>query len=353
LTFYIEARMIAMDTKPKYRQAIASMSLGRASAHELPAKLDQAKKYGFEGIELFYEDLEYVARGIDEKVLPETLIQASHIVRRLCDDRGLEIIALQPFMHYEGLRDREWHAQRVVEMRLWLRLAKILGTDLIQIPSSFLDESTITGDRDVIVADLREIAELGMREDPTMRFAYESLAWGTYTNKWEDCWEIVHQVDMPNFGIVLDTFNIAARVYADPASPTRMTPDAETAISESMKRMVTTIDPRKIFFVQLADAERLEKPLVRGHELYDASQPARMSWSRNCRLFYGEDAQGGYLPIKEISRVILKDLGYQGWVSFELFHKYLTSPSADVPEKMASRGAASWKRLVTDLALPA
>jgi 4-hydroxyphenylpyruvate dioxygenase len=78
-----------------------------------------------------------------------------------------------------------------------------------------------------------------------------------------------------------------------------------------------------------------------------------MSWSRNCRLFYGEDAQGGYLPIKEISRVILKDLGYQGWVSFELFHKYLTSPSADVPEKMASRGAASWKRLVTDLALPA
>jgi 4-hydroxyphenylpyruvate dioxygenase len=345
--------MIAMEPKPKYLHAIASMSLGRAWAHELPAKLDQARKYGFRGVELFYEDLEYVARGIDEKVLPETLIQASYIVRGLCDDRGLEIIALQPFMHYEGLRDRAWHAQRVAEMKLWLKLAKILGTDLIQIPSSFLDESIITGDREVIVADLREIADLGMREDPTMRFAYESLAWGTYTDRWEECWEIVQQIDMPNFGIVLDTFNIAARIYADPTSATGMNPDADVATSESIKRMVNTIDPQKIFFVQLADAERLASPLVRGHELYDASQPARMSWSRNCRLFYGEEAQGGYLPIKEISKVILKDLGYQGWVSFELFHRCLTSSYMDVPEKMASRGAASWKRLVADLDLDA
>jgi 4-hydroxyphenylpyruvate dioxygenase len=343
--------MIAMAPAPKYRHAIASLSLGRAWVHELPAKLDQAKKYGFEGIELYYEDLEYVARAIDEKVLPETLVQASRIVRRLCDERGLEIIALQPFMHYEGLRDREWHAQRISEMRLWLKLAKILGTDLIEIPSTFFDETIVTGDRDVIVADLKEIAELGMKEDPTMRFAYESLAWGTYINRWEDCWDVVRQVDMPNFGIILDTFNIAARVYADPTSSTGKTPHADAAVKESIQRMVETLDPQKIFFVQLADAERLAKPLVEGHEFYDASQPARMSWSRNCRLFYGEEAQGGYLPIKEISEAILKTLGYDGWVSFELFHKFLTSPSPDVPEKMASRGAASWNQFMTDLGL--
>jgi 4-hydroxyphenylpyruvate dioxygenase len=315
----------------------------------MPAKLDQAKKHGFEGIELFYEDLEYVARSIDEKVLPETLVQASHIVRGLCDERGLGIIALQPFMHYEGLRDRDWHAQRVAEMKLWIKLAQILGTNLIQMPSTFLDEKTVTGDRDIIVADMREIAELGMKEDPTMRFAYESLAWGTYINQWEDCWDVVAKVDMPNFGIVLDTFNIAARVYADPASPTCMTRGANVEMAASLERMKTTIDPAKIFFVQLADAERLEKPLVEGHELYDATQPARMSWSRNCRLFYGEADQGAYLPIKEIAQVIIKDLGYQGWVSFELFHKFLASSSKDVPEKMASRGSASWKQFVTDL----
>ena len=209
----------------------------------------------------------------------------------------------------------------------------------------------MTGERDVIVADMREIAELGMKEDPTMRFAYESLAWGTYVNRWEDCWDIVAQVDLPNFGIVLETFNIAARVCADPASSTGTNADADAAVRESLKRMVTTIDPNKIFFVQLADAERLAKPLVEGHELFDASQPARMSWSRNCRLFYGEESQGGYLPIKEISQVILKDLSYSGWISFELFHKFLTSPSTEVPEKMASRGANSWKRFLSDLDL--
>lgn len=341
--------MIAMAPTPRYRQAIASMSLGRACAHDLPAKLDQARKHGFEGIELFYEDLEYVARSIDEKVMPETLVQAAHIVRRLCDERLLEIIALQPFMHYEGLRDREWHKERVAEMKLWLRLAKTLGTNLIQIPSTFLEKDKVSGDKDLIVADMKEIAELGMKEDPTMRFAYESLAWGTYVNRWEDCWDIVSRVDMPNFGIILDTFNIAARVYADPASPSGMTPHAEAEMQASLQRMKDTIDPSKIFFVQLADAERLAMPLIEGHELHDASQPVRMSWSRNCRLFYGEAEQGAYLPIKEIARVIVRDLGYNGWISFELFHKFLMAPVADVPTKMASRGAASWQRFLTDM----
>lgn len=344
-------KVMATQATPKYRQAIASLSLGRAWVHELPQKLDQAKEHGFKGIELFYEDLEYVAREIDEKVLLETLVDAARVVRRLCDDRDLEVIALQPFMHYEGLRDREWHAERVKEMKLWLKLAGILGTNLIQIPSSFLDSTAITGDREVIVSDLREIAELGIREDPTMRFAYESLAWGTYTNTWEQCYEIVQQVDMPNFGIVLDTFNIAARVYADPATPDGKNRNAEEKMKLSIARMVDTIDVNKIFFVQLADAERLEKPLVQGHRLYDVAQPARMSWSRSCRLFYGEESLGAYLPIKEIAHAIINDIGYQGWVSFELFNKFMTESSPDVPEKMARRAATSWNRLVADLGM--
>jgi len=342
---------MAAQPQPQYRQAIASMSLGRAWVHQLPDKLDQAKKQGIKGIELFYEDLEYVARGIDEKVLPATLLEAARIVRKLCDERELEVVGLQPFMHYEGLRDRDWHAERVREMELWLKLAKILGTNLIQIPSSFLDSTVITGDRAVIVADLREVAELGMREDPTMRFAYESLAWGTYTDTWEQCYEIVQQVDMPNFGIVLDTFNIAARVYADPTSPNGTNPNAEAAMKDSIQRMKDRIDVRKIFFVQLADAEQLEMPLVEGHKFYDASQPARMSWSRNCRLFYGEQSLGGYLPIREIAHAIFKDIGYRGWVSAELFNKFMAESSPDVPEKMASRGTASWKKLIADLNL--
>src|ERR1700760_712523 len=119
------------------KQAIASMGLGRAWVHKLPKKLDEAKRFGYQGIELFYEDLEYIAKDMDKNIPPEALIEAAKIVRRLCDERNLEIIGLQPFMHYEGLKDRQRHLERIEEMKIWIQLAKILGTDLIQIPSTF------------------------------------------------------------------------------------------------------------------------------------------------------------------------------------------------------------------------
>jgi len=327
------------------------MSLGRASVHRLTKKLDQAKRYGFKGLELFYEDLETLAKEQEGGSTPANLIATAKTIRQLCDERGIEIIALQPFMHYEGLRDREEHARRIEEMKLWLKLAKILGTNLIQIPSTFLPEDIMTGDMDVIVDDFREVAELGLKEEPVINFAYESLAWGTYCNTWDQCWKVVEQVDMSNFGICLDTYNIAAKVYADPAAPSGKTPNAEVAIKASIQRLVSTIDVRKVFFVQLVDAERLSNPLTKGHEFHNASQPARMSWSRNCRLFYGEQDIGGYLPIKDIARAILKDLGYRGWVSAELFNRLMACPDVDIPEQLARRGAMGWKKLVRDLDL--
>jgi 4-hydroxyphenylpyruvate dioxygenase len=332
-----------------FKPAIASMCLGRAWAHKLPRKLDEAKRFGYRGIELFYEDLEYLARDISETVTTTTLIEAASTIRRLCDERGLEIIALQPFMHYEGLKDRKRHAERVEEMRLWLQLAKILGTDLIMIPSTFLPESEL--DPSLIVSDLQEIADLGQKEDPQMRFAYESLAWGTFVDTWEKCYDIVQQVNRSNFGIVLDTYNIAARVYADPTSPSGTTPNAKVALEESLQRMRETLDTSKIFFLQIVDGERLQWPLVKGHEFYDPSQAARMSWSRNCRLFYGEEALGAYLPVREIANVIINDLGYNGWVSAELFNRVMACTEGNVPEKLAQRGQESWKKFVHDLNL--
>ncbi len=37
-----------------------------------------------------------------------------------------------------------------------------------------------TGNFDKLVADIREIGELGLKEDPPVRFAYEALAWGAH-----------------------------------------------------------------------------------------------------------------------------------------------------------------------------
>ncbi|KAF1816754.1 xylose isomerase-like protein [Eremomyces bilateralis CBS 781.70] len=333
------------------RPAISSMSLGRAAVHDLPGKLDQAQQYGITGIEIFYEDLEAVAQSIPRNSRQETHLFAAHKIRSWCDERNLKIICLQPFMHYEGLKDRSEHARRISKIKLWFKVVQILRTEMILIPSSFLSVEEITGEKDVIVEDMREIADLGAKETPIIRFAYESLGWGTFINTWDQCWDIVVSVDRPNFGICLDTFNIAAKVYANPAAPSGRTSNADQAIKDSIRRLIETVQKEKVFFIQVVDAERLEEPLIEGHPLYHPSQPACLSWSRNCRLFYGEERFGGYLPIKLISLAIIHELRYEGWVSMELFNRIMADPSQHIPEHLASRAAESWRRFVEDMDL--
>lgn len=251
----------------------------------------------------------------------------------------------------EGLKDRVVHAERIEEMKLWMDLAHILGTDIVQVPSSFLSRGQIS--EDLIVSDLREIADMGLQQTPVIRFAYESLCWGTYVDKWEVCWDIVQRVDRPNFGICLDSFNILGRIYADPTAASGRTENAEEDVRQSVRRLVEQIGPHKnkIFFFQLVDAERLEKPLLPGHAFYDTEQPARMSWSRNCRLFYGETEYGAYLPVKDVAHAIINEIGYDGWVSMELFNRVMARKDHEVLEELATRAEVSWERLVHDLEL--
>lgn len=328
--------------------AVCSHSLGRAWVHELPEKLDRAAQYGFD-IEFFHEDLCYVARRLPGGLIPNNQLRAAEIIRSLCEQRNIKIVALQPFMHYEGLRDRAEHARRIEEMHLWTQLAHILGTDLIGIPSSFLPEEQVSGDLDLIVADLQEVADIGAAAG--IRFAYEAISWGTHINTWEQSWEVVQLVDRENFGLLLDTYNIAGRVYADPTSPTGKTPNADEDLAASLRRLVETVDVHKLAFVQVVDGERLAAPLVAGHELHEECQPARMSWSRNCRLFYGEEDRGAYLPIHAILKAIIVDLGYTGAISAEVFNRCLADSDASVPASLARRAAESWQKIVDEFGL--
>lgn len=331
-----------------FRPAIASHSLGRACVHNLEPKLDEAARYGFD-IELFYEDLEYLARAQSDSTSPRSLLEAAKTVRTMCDARGISIICLQPFMNYEGLRDRQRHAERIEEFKLWTQIATELHTPIIAIPSSILSEEEASGDIDLIVQDLREVADLAAPEG--LEIAYESLAWGTYSETWEQSWEVVQLVDRANFGICLDTFNIAARVFGDPTAPNRKSVGAEAAMRASLEKLVRAVVPQKISFVQVVDAEYLAEPLVESHEYYDPDQPPRMSWSRNCRLFYGEEERGGFLPIREILKAILVDLKPECSVSAELFNKSLFDPSPAVPAQHARRAAQSWWKIVDEFGI--
>lgn len=332
------------------RPAIASMSLGRAWVHEMPEKIKQAAEAGFQGIEIFYEDLEYLAKTYGDSTQDENILAAAKEVRDLCDSLGLDIFGLQPFLFYEGLVDRQEHERKIVKLKLWFRIVKVLGTDTIQIPTNFQQGGTL-GDIDLITQDLIEVADLGMKEDPPVRFAYENLAWGTHVDTWELMWDIVQRVNRPNFGCCLDTFNITGRIWADPANPTGKTANAEIDFRASMERLKSTIDIKKVYYIQVVDAERMEQPLIEGHPFHVDGQPPRMSWSRNARLFAYETDRGAYLPSVEVAKVLLNDLKFEGWVSMELFSRTLADPDQAVPRTHAQRGIASWKKLQSELSL--
>ncbi|KAJ9221755.1 hypothetical protein DTO027B5_7084 [Paecilomyces variotii] len=348
-----------MEYTEPYKLAVTSVSLGRARFHSIREKLLQASRHGIQGIELFYEDLEHLASSFPGGAISTNILLAAHHIRKLCDSLDLTVINLQPFMFYEGLLDRSEHDRIINEkLPLWFGILRILGSDTILIPSNFLppDPTTgqvrITGNIDVIVSDLTEMADLGARQSPPVKFAYEALAWGTFVDTWEAAWDIVCRVNRPNFGIGLDTFNIAGRIYGDPTSLTRKTRTAELDFHLSMLRMSRILDPGKIFSFQLADAEYMARPLSTKHPFHVEGQPSRMSWSRNARLFPFERGLGAYLPVLEVVKTVL-NLGYTGWISMEVFSTSLASPEAFVPLIQARRALDSWEILIEEIEGPA
>ena len=66
-----------------------------------------------------------------------------------------------------------------------------------------------------------------------------------------------------------------------------------------------------------------------------------MIWSMNYWLFYREEARGAYLPIWKIADTIFNGLGFEGWVSLELFNSRMEGEDANVLIKLARRGAIS------------
>ncbi|CAG9990362.1 unnamed protein product [Clonostachys byssicola] len=328
------------------RPSIMSASLGRAWLHDFDAKAHQASKHGFEGIEIFYEDLEHLAKRLTSKETPdgEDILQAARHVHETCTREKLEIIGLQPFLFYEGLVDRSQHARLIEKIHLWFRIAKELQTTIIQIPANFLPADQVTTDINVIVEDLRQLADLGLKESPPIRFVYENLCWSTVNDTWDSAWDVVKRVDRSNFGICLDTFNIAGRVWADPTSPTGKTPNADADLEASLQKMIQEVELEKVFYIQFVDAERLAVPLDETHPFHVPGQPPRMSWSRNARTFAYETDRGAYLPVEKVAKAIIDGLGYQGWVSLELFSRTMAEEGEQVPYEHAKRGMASWKK---------
>lgn len=239
--------------------AIATVSLSGS----LEDKLNAAAQAGFDGVEIFENDL------IGSLLRPRE-------VRALLGDLGLRCLLYQPFRDFEGMpgamRQRAFDRAEAK-----FDLMGELGTDRILVCSNCSPHAL--GERNRIVSDLQELGERAGRHGIVI--GYEALAWGRYVFDHRDAWAIVEAVDHPAVGIILDSFHSLSRNIP----------------SDSIR----AIPGHKIAFVQLADAPRLDMDL-----LY---------WSRHFRNFPGQ----GNLAVADYVSEILRT-GYDGPLSLEIFN---------------------------------
>ena len=165
-----------------------------------------------------------------------------------------------------------------------------------------------------MVPDLQELSDffatLGLR------IAYENWCWSVHAPAWQQVWKIVQEVDRPNFGLCLDTFQIAGGEWADPRRESGLVDKPAPKLAASWRAsmaVLASVPKEKIFIFQVSDAYRPSPPIP--NRIIDGLTPQGY-WSRRFRPVMGE----GYLPCTDIVEAVLQT-GYRGWYSIEVFDR--------------------------------
>ncbi|MFF4250244.1 bifunctional sugar phosphate isomerase/epimerase/4-hydroxyphenylpyruvate dioxygenase family protein [Streptomyces sp. NPDC001663] len=241
------------------RTSIATVSLSGS----LTEKLTAASRAGFDGVEIFENDL------LASPLTPEE-------IRARCADLGLTIDLYQPMRDIEAVPEEEF-ARNLRRARHKFELMRRLGTDTVLVCSSV---SPLAVDDDALAAEqLSRLADLA--QEFGTRVAYEALAWGRHVSTYDHAWHIVETAGHPALGTCLDSFHILSR-GSDPKG-------------------IEDIPGEKIFFLQLADAPLLAMDVLQ--------------WSRHYRCFPG---QGGF-DVAGLVQHVLRT-GYAGPLSLEVFN---------------------------------
>ena len=251
-----------------FKWSIATVSLGGT----LEGKLTAAARAGFRAIEIFENDLTFFSGNPRD-------------VRRMAEDLGLSIVALQPMRDFEAMPDPV-RARNFERARRKFDLMEELGTTLLCICSNVSDQAL--DDQQRAAEDLAALA--GEAAQRGFRIGYEALAWGRHVRDWTAAWDIVRAADQPNLGIVLDSFHACVR--NNPLEP------------------IATIPGDRIALVQVADAPAI---------LMDP-----LSLSRHHRCFPGQ----GDMPIDDYLDAVSR-AGYRGPVSLEIFNDQFRGASVN------------------------
>ncbi|WP_298560295.1 bifunctional sugar phosphate isomerase/epimerase/4-hydroxyphenylpyruvate dioxygenase family protein [Streptomyces luteogriseus] len=273
------------------RTSIATVSLSGS----LTGKLDAAARAGFDGVEIFENDL------LASPLTPED-------IRARCADLGLRIDLYQPMRDIEAVPEPEF-ARNLRRARHKFELMRRLGADTVLVCSSVSPQAV---DDDALAAEqLSRLADLA--GESGIRVAYEALAWGRHVSTYDHAWRIVETAGHPALGTCLDSFHIFSR-GSDPQG-------------------IAHIPGEKIFFLQLADAPLLAMDVLQ--------------WSRHYRCFPG---QGGF-DVAGLVRQVLAT-GYDGPLSLEVFNDVFRQADAGPTAVDARRSLLVLQEAVGKAPLP-
>ncbi|MFD6169228.1 bifunctional sugar phosphate isomerase/epimerase/4-hydroxyphenylpyruvate dioxygenase family protein [Streptomyces coeruleorubidus] len=273
------------------RTSIATVSLSGS----LTEKLTAAARAGFDGVEIFENDL------LASPLTPEE-------IRARCADLGLGIDLYQPMRDIEAVPEDEF-TRNLRRARHKFELMRRLGADTVLVCSSV---SPLAVDDDALAAEqLSRLA--GLAQEFGIRVAYEALAWGRHVSTYDHAWRIVESAGHPALGTCLDSFHILSR-GSDPKG-------------------IEDIPGEKIFFLQLADAPLLAMDVLQ--------------WSRHYRCFPG---QGGF-DVAGLVRHVLRT-GYEGPLSLEVFNDVFRQAEAGPTAVDARRSLLVLQETVGRAALP-
>ncbi|AOJ72206.1 4-hydroxyphenylpyruvate dioxygenase [Burkholderia sp. MSMB2042] len=250
------------------QRSIATVSLSGT----LVEKLNAIRAAGFDGVEIFENDLLYFDGSPAD-------------VRRIAADLGLDIVLFQPFRDFEGVPP-ERLARNLERAKRKFELMHELGAERILVCSNVSPDAL--GDDALLVAQLGALARAA--QEAGVVVAYEALAWGRIVKTYGHAWRLVDAVGHPNLGLALDSFH--------------------TLSLDDSPDGIARIPGSRIAFVQIADAPKLAMDVL--------------EWSRHYRSFPG---QGDFDLAEFTARVI--ESGYEGPLSLEIFNDDLrAAPTA-------------------------
>lgn len=219
---------------------------------------------------------------------------------RAVRESGLTVAGLEALRDFEGLAGG-LHDYKVDVAQSLLTLCSALRGRLLLVEASTSRHADTRAE--AIARDLRKLAVLAIPLG--IRVAYKPLSWSRTLKDFRVAEDLVYDVHCPNFGIVIDAFDIIA---------------AGIPLAD-----LDAVDPEQVFLVQLSD--------FMWQEIRSTEEQA--STARHFRVFPGEGAHS-----EELAALVarLDSLGYYGDYSFDVYNDdYRQMP----PETVAARAVRS------------